>query len=76
VDISVVIPVYNEEGALPAFFPVLAETLDRPPQSAEIVVADDGRPSSRNRLDAIAEGDLRLRALHLSRNHSQTDGRD
>lgn len=42
VEISVVIPVYNEEEALPAFYRVLAEALDRLPQSAEIIFADDG----------------------------------
>ena len=41
-DISVVIPVYNEEDALPAFYRALAEALDQLPQSAEIIFADDG----------------------------------
>jgi glycosyltransferase involved in cell wall biosynthesis len=73
VDISVVIPVYNEEEALPAFFRVLAETLDQLPQSAEIIFADDGSTDgSADRLDAIAETDPRVRVLHLSRNYGQT----
>src|SRR6516165_3772342 len=73
VDISVVIPVYNEEEALPAFFRVLADVLDRLPQSAEIVFADDGSTDgSAGRLDAIAETDSRVRVLHLSRNYGQT----
>ena len=72
-DISVVIPVYNEEEALPAFFRVLAETLDQLPQSAEIIFADDGSTDgSADRLDAIAETDPRVRVLHLSRNYGQT----
>ena len=36
-DISVVIPVYSEEGALPAVYRALADALDRLPQAAEIV---------------------------------------
>jgi glycosyltransferase involved in cell wall biosynthesis len=73
VDISVVIPVYNEEEALPAFFRVLAETLDQLPQSADIIFADDGSTDgSADRLDAIAETDPRVRVLHLSRNYGQT----
>jgi len=73
VDISVVIPVYNEEGALPAVYRALAETLDRLPLSAEIVFADDGSTDgSADRLDAIAETDPRVRVLHLSRNYGQT----
>ena len=72
-DISVVIPVYNEEGALPAFYRALAEALDRLPQSAEIVFANDGSTDgSADRLDAIAETDSRVRVLHLSRNYGQT----
>ena len=46
-DISVVIPVYNEEGALPAFYHALADALDRLPKPAEIVFANDGRPTDR-----------------------------
>jgi len=73
VDISVVIPVYNEEEALPAFYRGLADTLDRLPQSAEIIFADDGSTDgSAGRLDAIAEDDPRVRVLHLSRNYGQT----
>jgi dolichol-phosphate mannosyltransferase len=73
VDISIVIPVYNEEEALPAFFRALADTLDRLPQSAEIIFADDGsKDGSADRLDAIAETDPRVRVLHLSRNYGQT----
>ena len=72
-DISVVIPVYNEEEALPTFYRALAEALDRLPQSAEIIFADDGSTDgSADRLDAIAETDPRVRVLHLSRNYGQT----
>ena len=49
-DISVVIPVYNEEGALPELYRVLADTLDQLPQTAEIIFANDG---SRDGSDAI-----------------------
>jgi len=73
VDISVVIPVYNEKEALPAFYRGLADALDRLPQSAEIIFADDGSTDgSAGRLDAIAEDDPRVRVLHLSRNYGQT----
>jgi glycosyltransferase involved in cell wall biosynthesis len=73
VDISVVIPVYNEKEALPAFHRALAGALDRLPQSAEIIFADDGSTDgSADRLDAIAEVDPRVRVLHMSRNFGQT----
>ncbi len=72
-DISVVIPVYNEKAALPELYRALADTIDQLPQSAEIIFADDGsRDGSAATLDALAEGDPRIRVLHLSRNYGQT----
>jgi glycosyltransferase involved in cell wall biosynthesis len=72
-DISVVIPVYNEREALPAFYRALTGTLDRLPQSAEIIFADDGsKDGSADRLDEFAEADPRVNVLHLSRNYGQT----
>jgi len=72
-DISVVIPVYNEAEALPELYRALSDTLDRLPQSAEIIFADDGsKDGSAAALDGFAEGDPRVRVLHLSRNYGQT----
>src|SRR5437660_4318550 len=72
-DISVVIPVYNEAEALPALYAALADTLDHLPQSAEIVFADDGsKDGSGAALDALATSDARVRVLHLWRNYGQT----
>jgi len=72
-DISVVIPVYNEAEALPELYRALADALDRLPHAAEIIFADDGsRDSSPDTLDAFAESDPRVRVLHLSRNYGQT----
>ena len=72
-DISVVIPVYNEEEALPVFYPMLAEALDRLPRSAEIIFVNDGSTDrSADHLDAITEIDSRVRVLHLARNYGQT----
>src|ERR1700731_439971 len=72
-EISVVIPVYNEADALPELYRALANALDRLPQAAEIIFADDGsRDGSAAALDAFAEGDPRVRVLHLSRNYGQT----
>jgi glycosyltransferase involved in cell wall biosynthesis len=73
VDISVVIPVYNEAEALPELYQALAATLDRLPQSAEMLFADDGSTDgSAAALDDLAESDPRVRVLHLSRNYGQT----
>ena len=59
--------------ALPELYRALADALNRLPQSAEIIFADDGsRDGSAGTLDAFAEGDPRVRVLHLSRNYGQT----
>ena len=72
-DISVVIPVYNEAEGLPELYRALTGTLDRLSHAAEIIFADDGSTDgSAAALDAIAEGDARVRVLHLSRNYGQT----
>jgi len=72
-DISVVIPVYNEAGALPAFYRTLTNTLDRLPQSVEIIFADDGsQDGSADTLDELAAADPRVRVVHLTRNRGQT----
>src|SRR3984893_15690334 len=72
-DISVVIPVYNEVEALPELYREVTDMLAQLPQSAEVIFADDGsKDGSAAALDSIAEGDPRVRVLHLSRNYGQT----
>ena len=72
-DISLVIPIYNEADGLPALYRALSATLDRLPQSAEIVFADDGSTDgSGSVLDEFAASDPRVRLLHLARNYGQT----
>jgi undecaprenyl-phosphate 4-deoxy-4-formamido-L-arabinose transferase len=57
-DISVVVPVFNEEACLPELFVRLYETLDRMGESYECIFVDDG---SRDRSVAL------LRAQHAAR---------
>jgi glycosyltransferase involved in cell wall biosynthesis len=72
-DISLVIPIYNEAEGLPALYRAVSETLDRLPQSAEIIFADDGsKDGSAAVLDEFAAADPRVRVLHLARNYGQT----
>ena len=72
-DVSLVIPVYNEVETLPSLFKMLTETLDRLPQSVEVVFADDGsRDGSGATLDQMAQLDPRVRVVHLRRNYGQT----
>ena len=72
-DISVVIPVYNEVEALPELHQTLTDALDRISRSAEIVFVDDGSSDgSAAVLDALAHADARVQVLHLRRNYGQT----
>src|SRR5438477_8107168 len=72
-DLSIVIPVYNEVEALPSLYVALVETLDRLNKSAEIIFADDGSTDGSGPcLDDFAAKDPRVRVLHLRRNYGQT----
>src|SRR5260370_39182185 len=72
-DISLVIPIYNEAEGLPDLNRAVSETLDRLPQSTEIVFVDDGsKDGSASVLDEFAASDPRVRVLHLARNYGQT----
>ena len=66
-DISVVILVYNEAAALPELYRELADTLDRLPQSAEIIFADDGRPTVRRPLSTPLRSAIRGFACSICR---------
>ncbi len=72
-DISLVIPIYNEAEGLPALYRALSETLEHLPQSTEIVFVDDGsKDGSAAVLDEFGAADPRVRVLHLARNYGQT----
>src|SRR5579863_4045511 len=66
VDISIVIPVYNELESLPVLYRMLSGALEALPQSAEIIFCDDGsKDGSAAALDALAASDARVRVVHL-----------
>src|SRR6202163_1315834 len=72
-DISLVIPIYNEAEGLRALYYAVSETLDRLPQSSEVVLVDDGsKDGSAAVLDELAAAEPRVRVLHLARNYGQT----
>jgi glycosyltransferase involved in cell wall biosynthesis len=72
-DISIVIPVYNEVDALSELYRSLKDVLDRLGKSAEICFIDDGsRDGSGAALDELAHSDTRVQVLHLRRNYGQT----
>ncbi|HEU4478235.1 MAG TPA: glycosyltransferase family 2 protein, partial [Pyrinomonadaceae bacterium] len=72
-EISVFLPVYNEEPNLPPLHAKLVEALGKLGRTAEIVFVDDG--SSDNSLKVlreIAAQDDRVRVVALKRNYGQT----
>jgi dolichol-phosphate mannosyltransferase len=67
--LSVVIPIYNEEEALPALLPALRRVLDVLEYDYELVFVDDGsRDGSRSFLAQEAARDHRIKVLGFSRN--------
>jgi len=73
IDVSIVIPVYNEIESLPALHRLLGIALEKLPQSFEIVFCNDGsKDGSGAALDELAAADARIRVIHLRRNYGQT----
>jgi dolichol-phosphate mannosyltransferase len=67
VELTLVVPLYNEEENLPELRSRLGELLDRYP--GEAVLVDDGsRDGTAELMDRLADDDPRFRAVHLSRN--------
>src|SRR5947208_16899352 len=72
-DLSIVIPVYNELEGLTQLCDGLEKILAHLPQSYEIVFADDGSTDgSAAKLDELAHNNPRIRIVHLRRNYGQT----
>jgi len=69
VQISVVVPAYNEEGGLDAFYQALAAQLDQIGETWEIVFVNDGsRDHTLEVLKRLHENDSRVKILSFSRN--------
>jgi dolichol-phosphate mannosyltransferase len=68
-EVSVVIPVYNEQENLPELYRRLTEVLDRAADGHELVLVDDGsRDRSLELLHGIAARDGRVLVVELARN--------
>ncbi len=69
--ISIVLPVYNEAGALAELTGRISESL-RPLARFEIIFVNDGsRDDSPHILDSLAQHHAEVRVIHLSRNFGQ-----
>lgn len=67
--ISIIVPVYNEEKALPLFHAELCNTINELPYSWEILYVNDGSmDKSLDKIRSLASSDSRVSYLDLSRN--------
>ncbi|HWI24716.1 MAG TPA: glycosyltransferase family 2 protein [Lysobacter sp.] len=72
-ELSVTVPIYNEEDNVNPLHERTAAALDALGRSWELILVNDGsKDRSAERLDAIAAADPRVRVVHLRRNYGQT----
>lgn len=73
IDLSIVIPVYNEAESLSCLYAELADVLPKLNRSFEIIAVDDGsRDESWAVLTRLAAHDPHVKAIRLRRNFGQT----
>lgn len=74
-DLSIVVPVYNEEENIQSLYDQLTAVLEPLGLKYEIICADDGsKDRSFELLKALAERDSRLKVIRFRRNFGQTAG--
>jgi len=74
-ELSIVVPVYNEEENIQYLYDQLTEVLDPLGLEYEIICADDGsKDRSFELLKALAERDHRVKIIRFRRNYGQTAG--
>lgn len=72
-EISVVVPVYNEEENVELLYQKLVSALDQLGRTWEAILIDDGsKDQSYNKLKAISAGDIRIKVVRFVRNFGQT----
>ena len=77
IDLSVVIPVYNEEQNLPLLWPELKSVLEAERIAFEVVFVDDGsRDRSAEVIRGLRDADPRLRLVRLKANAGETAATD
>jgi dolichol-phosphate mannosyltransferase len=76
-DLSIVVPVYNEEENLPLLWPEIRDVLAPTGLRYEVIFVDDGsRDRSAEIVRAFREGDRRVRLVRLKANAGETAATD
>lgn len=72
-DLSVVIPIHNEQENIPLLYAELVETLEKTSLDFELLFVDDGSTDSSGEiLEELTHADNRVRLVPLRRNFGQT----
>jgi glycosyltransferase involved in cell wall biosynthesis len=72
-EISVLVPIFNEEDSLPTLYEKLVQALDSLGRSWEAILVDDGsKDKSWELLEAMAARDKRIHCVRFVRNFGQT----
>lgn len=71
--LSIIIPVYNEEGSLPALSEELNTTLSKADFTAEVIFVNDASSdSSSSILNNLSAANPNIRVIHLEKNQGQS----
>jgi glycosyltransferase involved in cell wall biosynthesis len=72
-DLSVIIPVFNEEANVEPVCREIRQTLEPLEKNFEIIFVNDGsNDNTRSTLDSLAQEDDKIKVVHLRRNFGQT----
>lgn len=73
IDLSIVIPIYNEEGNIPRLYKELTEALEDIGRDYEVIAINDGSDdNSYTLLNEVHQKDSRWHIIHFRRNFGQT----
>jgi glycosyltransferase involved in cell wall biosynthesis len=73
VEISVVVPLFNEEENVPRFYEAARRSLDELAKSYELILVDDGSTDTTfAALSRLADADPRVKVIQFRRNFGQT----
>lgn len=69
---SIVVPVFNEQEAIPLFYKAVVPVMDKLNEPYELIFVNDGsRDNTLNVLKELAEKDTRVKVVNFSRNFGQ-----